>query len=75
VRPNVDDTGVMSYIQSEFQFYHNVDTGSLVVHRLGKPFLRFNPQCLLSTACFWVWVGSVSNAINELNIKGVQYND
>ena len=73
MRPNVDDTGVMSYIQSEFQYYHNVDTGSVVVHRSGRPFLKFNPQCMISTACFWVWIGSVAGAIGELNDKGVLY--
>ena len=75
MRPNVDDTGVMSYIQSEFQFYHNVDTGSLVVHREGTPFLRFNPQCMISTACFWDWVDEVNNAIADLDNKGVLYNE
>jgi hypothetical protein len=75
MRPNVDDTGVMAYIhiQSELQYYHNVDTGSLVVHRTGKPFLKFNPQCMLSTTCFLDWVDSVADAIKCLNDKGVLY--
>lgn len=77
MRPNVDDTGVMVYehIQSGFQYYHNVDTGSLVVHRKGKPFLRFAPQCLLSVACFLDWVDDVANVIRLLDENGVLYND
>jgi len=71
LRPNVDNTGVMSYLDSEYQYYHNVDTGSLVVHRLGVPFLRFNPQCLISEACFWDWVDSVAFSIDYLDSKGM----
>ena len=73
MRPNVDDTGVMSYIQSEFQYYHNVDTGALIVHRKGVPFFRFAPQCLLSTACFWDWVDDVAKAIRLLDESGLLY--
>ncbi len=73
MRPNIDDTGVMSYIDAEFQYYHNVDTGSLVVHRKGKPFMRFNPQCMLSECSFWCWVDGLAYSLSYLDSKGPIY--
>jgi hypothetical protein len=70
VRPDVNDTGVIHMIRNGYHYYHNVDVGSLVINKGGKPLFRFNPQCFISEQHFAWWVTGVSQAIEYIDSLG-----